>query len=80
MFDYDDHPEHVICPMVYPLIVDPILVNTRLSEVRMDGGSNLNIIYLKTLDLFGVKRSQLNPSTGASMELCLGKWLCPLAT
>ena len=49
-FDHDDHPDRVVAPGVYPLIVDPIIVNTQLSKVLMDGGSSLNIIYLESLD------------------------------
>jgi len=30
----------------------------------MDGGSSLNIIYLETLDLLGIERTQLQPSAG----------------
>jgi hypothetical protein len=44
-FDRDDHPDYVPNPGVYPLVVDPIIANTRLTKVLMDGGSNLNIIY-----------------------------------
>jgi len=43
-FDQEDHPDKVVAPGVYPLIVDPIIINTRLSKVLMDGGSSLNII------------------------------------
>jgi len=50
---------------VYPVVVDPIIVNSRLSKVLMDGSSNLNIIYLETLDLLGIERAQLQPSTGS---------------
>lgn len=57
MFDRDDHPDHVINPRVYSLIVDPIIINTRLSKVLMGGDSSLNIIYLKTLDLLGIEKS-----------------------
>jgi hypothetical protein len=32
--------------------------------VLMDGGSSLNIIYIQTLDLLGIKRMQLRPSVG----------------
>jgi len=56
-FDRNDHPDKVVALDVYPLIVDPIIVKTRLSKVLMDGSSNLNIIYLKTLDLLGIKRA-----------------------
>jgi hypothetical protein len=44
-FDRDDHPDYVPNPGVYPLVVDPIIANTRLTKVLMDGGSSLNIIY-----------------------------------
>jgi hypothetical protein len=44
-FDRDDHPDYVPNPRVYPLVVDPIIANTRLTKVLMDGGSSLNIIY-----------------------------------
>ena len=56
-FDRDDHPDRVVSPGVYPLIVDPIIVNARLSKVLMDGGSSLNIISLEALDLLGIERA-----------------------
>jgi hypothetical protein len=58
-FDQDDHPDHVPNPRKYALVVDPIIGNTRLTNVLMDGGSTLNIIYAYTLDLLGVKQSQI---------------------
>jgi hypothetical protein len=63
-FDRDDHLDYVPNPGVYPLIVDPIIANTCLTKVLMDGGSSLNIIYAQTLDILGVKRTQLRPSIG----------------
>ena len=56
-FDCDDHPNPVVSPSVYPLVIDPIIINARLSKVLMDGGSSLNIIYLETLDLLGIGRA-----------------------
>jgi hypothetical protein len=47
-FDQGDHPDHVPSPGKYPLIVDPVIGNVRLTKVLMDGGSNLNIIYAET--------------------------------
>jgi hypothetical protein len=44
-FNYDDHLDYIPNPRVYPLVIDPIIANTRLTNVLMDGGSNLNIIY-----------------------------------
>ena len=58
-FDRDDHPDKVVTPGIYLLVVDPIIVNARLSKVLMDGGSSLNIIYLESLDLLSINRAQL---------------------
>jgi hypothetical protein len=58
-FDRDDHLDYVSNPGVYPLVVDPIIANTRLTKVLMDSGSILNIIYAQTRDLLGIKRMHL---------------------
>jgi hypothetical protein len=58
-FDRDDHPDYVPNPGVYPLVVDPIITNTRLTKVLTDSGKSLNIIYTQTLDLLGIKRTHL---------------------
>jgi hypothetical protein len=47
-FDQGDHPDCVPSPGKYPLVVDPVIGNTRLTKVLMDGGSSLNIIYAET--------------------------------
>jgi hypothetical protein len=44
-FDRDDYPDYVPNLGVYSLIVDPIIANTCLIKVLMDGDSSLNIIY-----------------------------------
>jgi hypothetical protein len=72
-FDRDDHPDYVPNPRVYPLIVDPIIANMRLTKVLMDGGSSLNIIYAQTLDLLGIKRMHLRPSVGGFHGVVPGK-------
>ena len=58
-FDKRDHPDRVPNPGQYPLVVDPIIGNTRLTKVLMDGGSSLNILYAETLRLIGIPLSQL---------------------
>jgi hypothetical protein len=58
-FDRDDHPDYIPNPGHYPLIVNPIIGNARLTKVLMDGGSGLNILYAETLDLMGISRSPL---------------------
>jgi hypothetical protein len=72
-FDHDDHPDYVPNPGVYPLVVDPIIANTRLTKVLMDGGSSLNIIYAQTLDLLGIERTRLQPSVGGFHGVVLRK-------
>ena len=47
-FDQGDHPDFMPSLGRYPLVVEPIISNVRLSKVLMDGGSNLNIIYAGT--------------------------------
>ena len=77
-FDREDHPDKVVAPGVYPLVVDPIIVNTRLSKVLMDGGSSLNIIYRETLDLLGIDRGKLQPSAGGFHGVVPGKKALPV--
>jgi broad specificity phosphatase PhoE len=50
-FDQGNHPDRLLSPGKYPLVVDPVIGNVRLTKVLMDGGSILNIIYAKTLEL-----------------------------
>jgi hypothetical protein len=72
-FDRDDHPDYVPNPGVYPLVVDPIIANTRLTKVLMDGGGSLNIIYAQTLDLLGITRTHLRPNVGGFHGVVPGK-------
>jgi hypothetical protein len=58
-FDRDDHPDFMPSPGRYPLVVDQVIGNVRLSKVLMDGGSSLNIIYAETLELLGIDRSEV---------------------
>jgi hypothetical protein len=58
-FDQGDHPDRVPSPGKYPLVVDPVIGNVRLTKVLMDGGSNLNIIYAETLRLLRIDLSTI---------------------
>jgi hypothetical protein len=58
-FDQDDHPDCVPSLGKYPLVVDPVIGNTRLTKVLMDGGSSLNIIYAETLGLLEIDLSTI---------------------
>jgi hypothetical protein len=58
-FDCNDHPDWILNPENYPLIIDAIIVETRPTMVLMDGGRGLNILYAKTLSLMGISMSRL---------------------
>jgi hypothetical protein len=61
-FDCSNHPNFVLKPGWYPLIVCPIIKDVRLNRVLIDGGSSLNILFLKTFNQMGLSRSLLCPS------------------
>jgi hypothetical protein len=58
-FDQGDHPDCVPSPGRYPLVVDIVIGNARLTKVLMDGGSSLNIIYAETLGLLEIELSMI---------------------
>ena len=60
--DQDDHSVSVPQPGSYPLVVDPVDNNMRLSKVLMDVGSSLNILYIDTLEAMGIPRACLRAS------------------
>jgi hypothetical protein len=50
----DTDPDCMPSPGRYPLVVDPVIGNARLTKVLMDGDSSLNIIYAETLGLLRI--------------------------
>jgi hypothetical protein len=58
-FDQGDQPDRVPSPGKYPLVVDPVIGNIRLTKVLMDEGSSLNIIYVETLGLLQIDLSSI---------------------
>jgi hypothetical protein len=77
-FGRDDHPEYIPNPGHYPLVVDPIIGNARLTKVLMDGGSGLNILYAETLDLMGIDRSRLRADAAPFHDVVPGHRATPL--
>jgi hypothetical protein len=77
-FDQDDHPDCVPSPGKYPLVVDPIIGNTRLTKVLMDGGSNLNIIYAETLGLLEIDLSTIRAGAAPFHGIIPRKRVLPL--
>ena len=59
IFYQRDHPSHIARLGRYLLIVDPIVRKKHLTKVLMDGGSDLNILYVDTLDAMRIPRLEL---------------------
>jgi hypothetical protein len=76
-FDQDDHPDRVPSPGKYPLVVDPVIGNVRLTKVLMDGGSNLNIIYADTLGLLQIDLSSIRADAAPFHGIIPGKRVQP---
>jgi hypothetical protein len=77
-FDRGDHPDFVPSPGRYPLVIDPIIGNVRLSKVLMDGDNSLIIIYAKTLELLGVDRFEVRAGAAPFHGIAPGKRILPL--
>jgi hypothetical protein len=77
-FDQGDHPDCVSSPGKYPLVVDPIIGNTKLTKVLMDGGSSLNIIYAETLGLLEIDLSTIRAGAAPFHGIIPGKRVQPL--
>jgi hypothetical protein len=72
-FDHSDHQDSIPYPGQYSLVVNPIINKKRLSKVLMDGGSDLNIMYVETLDAMGINRSRIRPTGAPFHGIVLGK-------
>jgi hypothetical protein len=77
-FDQDDHPDCVPSPGRYPLVVDPVIGNARLTKVLMDRGNNLNIIYTETLGLLRIDLSTIRVGAAPFHGIVPGKHVLPL--
>jgi hypothetical protein len=77
-FDQGDHPNRVPSPGKYPLIVDPVISNIRLTKVLMDGGSSFNIIYVETLGLLQIDLSTIRAGATPFHGIFPGKRVQPL--
>jgi hypothetical protein len=77
-FDQGDHPNCVPSPRRYPLVVDSVIGNARLTKVLMDGGSSLNIIYAETLGILGIDLSTIWANAAPFHGIVPGKRVLPL--
>jgi hypothetical protein len=71
-------PDCVPSPGKYLLVVDPIIGNTRLTKVLMDGGSSLNIIYAETLGLLEIDLTTIRAGAPPFHGIIPGKRVLPL--
>jgi hypothetical protein len=62
----------------YPLVVNPVIGDVRLTKVLMDGGSSLNIIYAETLGLLRVDLSSVRAGATPFHGIIPGKRVQPL--
>jgi hypothetical protein len=65
-------------PGKYPLVVDPVIGDVRLTKVLMDGGSSPNIIYTETLGLLRVDLSSVRAGATPFHGIIPGKRVHPL--
>jgi hypothetical protein len=77
-FDQGDHPDRVPSSGKYPLVVDPVIGNVRLTKVLMDRGSSLNIIYAETLGLLQIDLSTIRAGAAPFHGIIPGKRVQPL--
>jgi hypothetical protein len=76
-FDQGDHPDYVLSLGKYPLVVNPVIGNARLTKVLMDGGSSLNIIYAETLGLLEIDLSTIRADAAPFHGIIPGKRVLP---
>jgi hypothetical protein len=78
-FDYSNHLDFMLKPGWYPLIVSPIIKEVKLNQVLVDGGSSLNILFLKTFDQMGLFRSLLHHSQVPFHDIVPGAAATPIS-
>jgi hypothetical protein len=77
-FDRSDHPDRVVHPGRYPLVLDPVVRNVKLRRSLIDGGSALNILFTKTLDDMQIPHTESKPSNAPFHGVIPGLSATPL--
>ena len=77
-FNKTDLPNHIPHLGWFTLIVDPIIVKSRLSCVLMDGGLGVNLLYVETNDAMCLSRVAIRPSDALFHGVILGLQSIPL--
>jgi hypothetical protein len=60
------------------LVLSPIVKSTKLGKVLIDGGSSLNILFIRTMDEMQIPRSELNQSDAPFHGIIPGTCSIPL--
>jgi hypothetical protein len=77
-FDRTDHLDCITKLGRFPLIIDALVRMTPLTKALMDGGSDLNIMYLNTFEGLGLPQDQLKNSSHPLYGVVPGKQSIPL--
>jgi hypothetical protein len=80
-FSCDDQWMSFSEPGKFPLVLDPVVVEVKLTKVLIDGGSGLNLIFASTLRKMGLDLTgMLVPSKSPFYGIILGNAAHPLGT
>nr|CAB3502309.1 unnamed protein product [Digitaria exilis] len=74
----EDQWAEITCPGRYPLVLETVVANSKLTKVLFDGGSGLNLIFAKTLRQMGFDTSKLQPVDSPFYSIVPGKAAIPL--
>jgi hypothetical protein len=80
-FSQDDQSTNFLEPSKFPLVLDPVVVEVKLTRVLIDGGSGLNLIFTSTLRKMGLDlMDMLVPSKSPFYGIVPGNAAHPLGT
>ena len=75
-FDQRDHPTSIRHSGSAPLVLDPIIDGFHLTQVLMDGGSSLNLLYQDTVRKIGINPSGIKPTKTTFKGIIPGAEAC----
>jgi hypothetical protein len=80
-FSCDDQSTSFLEPGKFPLVLNPVVAEVRLTKVLIDGGSGLNLIFASTLRKMGLDfTDMLVPSKSPFYGIVPGNAAHPLGT
>jgi hypothetical protein len=79
LFSHDDQWTSFSEPGKFPLVLDPVVAEVRLTKVLTDGGSGLNHIFTSTLRKIGLDFTEMQvPSKSPFYSIIPGNMVHPL--